>query len=374
MKKIIALTLCLTLLSGCWSAREFNRLALVIGIGIDYLENGEYKVTVQLAKTSALAEKGSKSEDRYLNAVQYGESIQIAMTNMELMLSRELYTGQTQLVNICIDTAKSAYGLEGVIDYFYRTSESRFSVPLLINDSKSGELLAIDSGNEVLPAMRVAGILNSKLTDSLIQHTTMTDFLCSVISPYTAPTIPIMGLTDDNIPILKGMAIFDDYVMIGQIDEALTRGMLVINDEYSGGIQQLEGNKNQPPMSFRIVKDVIRRIPKYEDGKFSLELEGFFRCVAEEIPQKVDLITENGKRSIEAQLAAAGKAELYKVIDAAKELNADIFYFGETILNKYPKEAAELLENWEVEFANLPIEINITMELASSGSVNGTIQ
>ncbi|MED4179591.1 hypothetical protein [Priestia megaterium] len=47
MKAFLMLCICSLLLSGCWSSRELNELAITVAVGIDKAEDGII-VTVQL--------------------------------------------------------------------------------------------------------------------------------------------------------------------------------------------------------------------------------------------------------------------------------------------------------------------------------------
>ncbi|PHJ37623.1 hypothetical protein P378_14860 [Desulforamulus profundi] len=54
---IILLFIGLITLAGCWSSRELNEQAFVIGAGIDLDEDGKIKVTVQLIQLKKVKKK-----------------------------------------------------------------------------------------------------------------------------------------------------------------------------------------------------------------------------------------------------------------------------------------------------------------------------
>ncbi|MGC6588562.1 hypothetical protein ACPV3A_26915 [Paenibacillus sp. Dod16] len=62
MKRITALILLhiviMLLLSGCWSRRELNDLAIAVAAGVDWVE-GRYRLTVQVANPGQLTAKRS---------------------------------------------------------------------------------------------------------------------------------------------------------------------------------------------------------------------------------------------------------------------------------------------------------------------------
>ncbi len=65
----VALLLNITILSGCWSKKDLNELAIVTAIGIDKMEDG-YSVSIQILNPSELAGKQVLGELRLLDLLK----------------------------------------------------------------------------------------------------------------------------------------------------------------------------------------------------------------------------------------------------------------------------------------------------------------
>lgn len=60
-KKIAIIILAIfiaNLTSGCWSRRELNELAIVLGTGVDLTDDGKIRLTLQIAKAAAFGGAG----------------------------------------------------------------------------------------------------------------------------------------------------------------------------------------------------------------------------------------------------------------------------------------------------------------------------
>lgn len=55
---------------------------------------------------------------------------------------------------------------------------------------------------------------------------------------------------------------------------------------------------------------------------------------------------------------------------AQKDLHSDVFGFGEVIHRAYPKLWATLKENWDREFTDLPVHVNVTVKIEKTGTIS----
>ncbi len=99
--KMILLLLILTLLlSGCWSKRELNELAIVVALGIDKIDD-EYEISIQVVDPSEISSKQpSSGRSPVVTYHAKGKSVFEAIRRMTTLTPRKPYFSHLQIVVI----------------------------------------------------------------------------------------------------------------------------------------------------------------------------------------------------------------------------------------------------------------------------------
>lgn len=86
------------LLSGCWSKRELNELAIVVALGIDKIDD-EYEITVQIVDPSEISmRQASTQRSPVVSYHSRGETIFEAIRKMTTIAARKPYFAHLQVV------------------------------------------------------------------------------------------------------------------------------------------------------------------------------------------------------------------------------------------------------------------------------------
>jgi Ger(x)C family germination protein len=371
-KKIAALALTLAMpltLSGCWTSNEVNRLAIVMGIGVDSADAAEdgFRVTLQIAQPGRLKAAGVSGQDAYFNVYSSGQTMQLRMSEFERMLSREVYTGHTEMAVIGEDAARN--GLGQVMEYFFRSPEARISVPMIIARGKASDMLGMAVKLEKLPVTRLAGMISTQLSDTLdtaAERVTLESFM-SAVKSRTAATVPLFGrYGEDSVEIL-GMAVFDGAAMVGELDTNQSRTMLALRNKYRGGIEwcELPGGGM---LTYVITGSEAKLRPKYEDGGFSMEVSLNAEFVLSEETRQGEQADLGARLEIERLVSEALTERIADTLSHSRELGADVCGFGDAIYRKYPGESRELLSDWGSAYRYLPVSITVDTVMYSSGA------
>ena len=80
----------LSVLTGCWSKRELNELAICVGLGIDKAEDGYY-VTVQIINPGELSGKNRSGRSEVITSRVKGETIFEALRKLSTVSPRKIY-------------------------------------------------------------------------------------------------------------------------------------------------------------------------------------------------------------------------------------------------------------------------------------------
>src|SRR5690554_2309930 len=124
LKRLLSILIILStiVLTGCWSSREINTLAITACIGIDKTENG-YLVTEQVLNPRAIASKKATAESPVVIYTAEGNDLAEIIRRSTTQSSRVLYNADLRMVVFGEDVAKD--GIQNILDYFLRNYEYR---------------------------------------------------------------------------------------------------------------------------------------------------------------------------------------------------------------------------------------------------------
>ena len=146
---VLLCTLLILSLSSCWSRRELNTLAIVLGTGLDVGDQPDtLKLTAQVVKASAIgsgstAKAGGAGEKAYVNISYTDKSVLSVLRGITHMQSRRPYFSHNEVFIFSSDLAKRDMA-EG-LDAFTRDHESRMDIFLLVSRNQASEISMRDS-------------------------------------------------------------------------------------------------------------------------------------------------------------------------------------------------------------------------------------
>lgn len=111
MKKnliVLSLIFLILILSGCWSKRELNDLALVAALGIDFID-GEYAISVQVIDPSQVSLKSANGQAPVVTYHAEGKTVFEAVRKILALSPRKLYFAHLQLVVVGEELADKVY-------------------------------------------------------------------------------------------------------------------------------------------------------------------------------------------------------------------------------------------------------------------------
>ncbi|WP_041667350.1 Ger(x)C family spore germination protein [Acetohalobium arabaticum] len=187
LKQILTILLicCLaTVVSGCWSSREFDSLALVKGIGVDLAkEEDRVKFTVQLSKPQEQQGGGQSggAAQQFWTTSSTGYSIFEANRNLVKTVGRQPFYSHSEVVIIGEELARQ--GIKPYIDLFNRDPELRRRSYIAIARGEEAEkILQSSHGIESLSAIAVKQIINGQSVTETIFASDLREFTISILS------------------------------------------------------------------------------------------------------------------------------------------------------------------------------------------------
>lgn len=358
----IFICLLLFVLSGCWDRVEINDLAIVTGMGIDKTDEGDIELSVQIANPKAMASSGSSSGGQssgdpiVVNTVT-GKTIFDARSKLQEGLSRQFFEGHNRVIFISKELAED--GIKKHVDFFARFPSPRLRANVFIVDSKASDILKVPCDFE-LNSAEVAREL-AKLKIGL--NITTKDLLQQLANESGSIALPI--ITAEENPAgkkglrLSGSAIFKKDKMVGQIDSALTRGVLWIRNKIEMSSVTLEPENTEGYISFELLRSSTELIPTIKNGEWKMIVNITTEDDVVENETNLDILDTKITNKLEKQLEQKVKDRIQDTLDyVQKELEADIFGFGEAFHHKFPKQWEKEKDKWEEKFPKLEVEIN----------------
>ena len=384
LRKIIAIILIFFILSlgttGCWNRRELPSLAIVLGIGLDNVEDSnKLQMTTQIIKTSEIKSSASEAggggsgesgAGAYWNVRNTGESIFATVRDFTHKTSRKLYFPHNKV--IIFGRSLAEQGIREYLDFFVRDQETRFDVFVLVADDRASEVLDVQPKLEKVPTININDLLEAQEATSQTSVIKLNQFITRSMSETTAPIAPIIeirGKGNDQELLVTGTAVFRRDKLIGQMNKEETRGLLWVIDEVKSGIIDVDCPDCEGKVSLEIIRAKSKIASEIGNDKpyikINIKEEGNIASQS----CSCDLVSPDAVAALEEKKSAAIKDEINSALSKAKKLNADIFGFGEVMHQKHLHEWRELKDNWDEIFPDLEVEIVVEAKLRRSGSI-----
>lgn len=380
-KKILILLVIIGFLctSGCWSKRELNEIAIVLGLGIDEGEKGQVELTVQLDRPSFVSAPqakgggGSPGKATIMLSSQ-GKTMFDAIRNFITVSSRKLFFSHTEIIVFGEDLAKK--GLAPILDLLVRDPEFRPGILILVSKGKAKAIMELPSLLESTSAAGVGFALKAAPFLSKATQVTFFDFTQKYSSKASSAIVPRIEIIKDNKEEkfrISGMAVFKKDKLVDWLNETQTRGLLWVLGKVRGGILVVNAPDKKGKISIEIKGSKSRIKPFLKEGRpvVLVELEGEGNIGELTVP--VDISKPETIRLIEKNIAAAIKGEIETALNFAREHQTDFFGFGEAFHRKYPGAWKEMEAKWEEELPGLEVQIAVKAKIREIGETTQSI-
>lgn len=375
----VVIFICISCLAGCFDRRELDTLGIVMGVAIDKAATeGDTEITVQMANPTGKSDSKSKGkaakEDEssgdaakpYINVSDTGKNTNYIIREMQHKMSRRIYVAHSQVMVIGKDQAK--VGVRDCLDFFARAAETRMTVYMFVAKHKAKDILEHQPEFEKMPSVELAKIIKDQKITSNTPIVSEFEFVKAIISKTTAPVAPMVEVVenDDKTRLkVSGCAVFKGSRMVGEFDDKQSRGLLFVQGKVKTGVLLVTVQDVTATIEIREAKSKVEPI-LYTNGmaEFNVEIEA-----------TLGLGDQSGTFNLsdpenEAEILNASqteiKNEIQGAVDKSKELDADVFGFGEHLNRKYPDQWKDMKDRWDELYKN--IKVNITVKAKGDGS------
>ncbi|MBG9453852.1 spore gernimation protein [Lysinibacillus sphaericus] len=388
--KAICLLMILTIfLSGCWSKRELNELAIVAALGIDKVDN-EFDITVQVVIPGEISSKQPTSgRSPVITYHSKGATVFEAIRKMTTVTARKLYFSHLQIVVLGDELAKEGMGKP--LDLISRDHEFRNDFDVIVaHDATAEEVLNVLTPIEKVPANKM---LNSLRTSEKSWGTTQSikidELIITLNNKETSVVMSAIeihgdksvGMAQTNVKkskstaILKyaGLAVFKEDKYIGLLTEDESRSLGFLKDKIESTIEIIacpkEGN-----LSTEITHSKTKIKGKFENGSPKINVSIDVNQNVGEVECDIDLTKEKSLHYVNKKTAELIKKRIEKTISTVQQsYRVDIFGFGEALHRTNPKEWKKIKKDWLTIFQELPVKVEVHVNTQGLGTMENSL-
>ena len=374
---VIAICIFITLnTTSCKNAHELNKLAIVMGVAVDKSSDlNKIQTTVQVAKVMAIKSSPSNPgfsdiTKNYINYKGDGYTLLEAVTSISRKLNRSLFFPHNQVIIISKEVAQE--GVRKYLDFFLRNRETRLLEWVVISDVDASKILGIKPELEATTGRSIGELIKTQKVVTQVPTVDLKEFVQKLMSKSTSPVAPIAEIIkedDKDMILLSGTAVFNKDKMAGQLNKKETRGYLWGIGKMMGETILVSEPKNNGMLSLTITKSSSKITPEIKGNKIYMNMKISEEGDLGEQTSTEDEANPEAFKEIEKSAGEAIKSEVMDTLKKSKELNSDIFGFGDIIYQHYPKQWLKLESNWEQTYQDVIVNITVEAKLTRTGRI-----
>jgi len=374
-KFIVIGVMLFVLLSFNWDRTELEGRAFVVAIGIDAGDDEGERFEVSMSIADVAAMEGEGGDDVSILRVASGESLALAMGQIDAKISDNVYYGHTKAIVLgkCILEDESL--LREVIDTLQRKNEINIKCIVMAADQKAAkDMLEAKPREQGLLGLYLSGFYNNHNANAAA-HVLKLDLegLTEGMRDTQSAVIPKIALEDDEVAI-SGVAVLRGFELAGTVDDEEMAGFLWIMGDAIGTQIAIEAGKSEGHGHITFLAATSRTKLSFK------ELDGRLHCI---IKIKTEGSIEGARfmedylyntatmLKLQKNFATKIQNEIESTINIfQQDLAVDGFGIKEQLRKKdwrlYQKYNDQ---DWQDTFKDMQFTINVDVTIRNAGSV-----
>ncbi|WP_138417261.1 Ger(x)C family spore germination protein [Aquibacillus sediminis] len=391
LKIVCVIIIFILFLTACWDANELTDLALATALAIDQ-EDDQIKLTVQVINPDEIAGNNFTNRTAVSTYSSTGETVFEALRKLTTIAPRKVYLSHIHV--IVIGEALAEAGIARNLDFISRDHEMRADFHLAIaRGHTAAEAINILTPLEKISAEKLASSIESSQQAWAKTKKVSLDVLLSSISSKGKEAVltgvdiigdPNQGNKLDNVEAVHSptfvkvdtVGVFKNDQLVGWLSGDDSKGLNYVINEVESTVEETACEEGDDK---KVVAEVIKSNTKME-GKFKNDTPTVAIDIKTEanigdVECGIDITDPSNFEKIEKQLGKEIEQLIKDSIDQAKELESDIFGFGEVISRSNYKRWKEIEGRWSDVFVQqLQTEVNVDVTLRRTGTVTQSFQ
>jgi spore germination protein KC len=416
LRFLTTLVLLALLLCSCQDYTEYEDMALIFGVGLDYDTDSKmiYTTIDQTNKISAPLGESSNSDHLHTN-IAYANTFQESLNMLQQYVNRELFLGYTRCFVIGKDMAQN--NLKDILSYLEQTTRIRTSAYILVSENTAFEIFATrDPTEDTTSTETIEKLLNNTRGTGGIRPITLGDLYKMLYFEGIEISLPIIrvektidantsGKKDEKkpdeeknskdekeiklplkLPLSMGyvkqvegqhkidkFAIFKGTRLIGVLNGVESSHLALIKNNktrsnITGSVKYKENNLDY---SLLLSNNTCRINTEIKNKKPQVDVNIHLTGSLEKITNIDNMFNKNITEEVEELIAKQLKSKLEATISKVQtQYNSDIFGFGyEFFINHNKEWDSYLKNNWNNLFRDLTVNVNVTVKILNTGKI-----
>ncbi|KYG27797.1 Ger(x)C family spore germination protein [Priestia endophytica] len=381
------------LLTSCWSKKELTDLAIVAAVGVDKVEDGRYKLTLQVINPGNVAGgmQGGGGDAQNPPVTVYsvsGKNLAEASRRASSRISRRLYYAHTNLVVVGESLARED-GIEVLMDAFDRDAEFRTTSTLVIaNHSTASNLIKTLTPVDKIPANKVLKTLefterqwgeNVKVSlqdvmkglQSSKEETVVSGFRMTGNSKQAGKLENIQDSVPEATLRASGIAVLKQGKLVDWLYGKTARGTVWILDKIQETAISIDWEGKKEAITYQTIRQKTDVSAQVKNGHPHISIHARVEGDLSEMEIPIDITNPKVITKIEKSLRKEIEDELKESIKHAQKNKTDILGFGATVHRSRPNEWKEIKSEWsDVYFPKLDVDITVEAYVRRAGLRN----
>lgn len=364
-------------LTGCWDRVEVNDLALITAAGVDQSKDRvELSVQVFIPRMGGGGQQqtsgasGSPGGQTFVRSAS-GVTIADAMSILQEKLPRRIFWGHNEVFIVGENLAKN--GIRDDADYMMRHPQIREAAFIFVSKGEAKNMLELlppleRSSSEVLREFAKSGLVGKMTLKDLMQRLSGDERAVGL--PWIERAPPEPGeKRNEAIPFITGTAVLKRDILVGHIDDKVSRGLLWLRNEIHTAVVTVTPQWADGHISLSLLRAHSELIPKIENGKWSITLKAETEDDIVQNDTSFNLMNPKFSKQLENDLGGDVKLRVEQALNRVqKQMNADIFGFANAFHRKYPKEWNKVKDRWDEVFPNIEVNVQVKARVRRPGA------
>lgn len=373
----------LGLLSGCWSKKELNDLALVSAVALDLDEDGNYKGTFQFVNPGNVTTEFQGGGGGSGNAVSVysvkGDNMDELSRRMSTKVSRNLYYAHSNLLVISDKLAKEK-GILPILDAFDRDANFRNTATVVIaHKTEAANIVKTLTAIDKLPANKVIKLLrfSERVWGQAINVTILdvvkdltNDGKQAAISGFSLRGPSDKGEMVDNImhstpttaPQIDGIGLLKNGKLVGWLYGRKARGAVWALNKVQKTEISIPKQGKKEAVALEVIRQNTKVSSSYKNGKTKLKVKVETEGNIGETKVPINLKDPHMIGQLEKEFEKAIETEIKWGLKETQRKKTDIIGFGNAMHRAQPQTWKKISKDWDDQYyANAKIDVHVSV-------------
>jgi len=371
-KRLLSVFMCLLLvfLTGCWDKIEIDDRAFVLAMVVNTAEKmqatspgkaeagGLITADFYMPIPSKLLSTGG-GVDAYSVEHSDGKNLPMAVENLNMKFSRQMFFGQTKIILVGEKALSDAKFLKELMDFIEREPDMGREAKIAVLKGDPKKLLSLKPKFEKVFASYMAGIFNNSERISSYLSLSINDFLSMIRENKGSVVLPVAEIGEDKVSI-KQLALIKDYKLLNYMDEKYLKPYSLITNTLKDGNILVPYNNDIISLK---VASATRKISLTSSGdnleyKVGIKIEGDI----DNYISNEEIFQNKSISSIKDTVQKSIKDELDKTTSYFQnDIGYDYLGFNDYTKKHHNKLYKEYENSWNDEFqkANINYDVQV---------------